>query len=117
MAFSPLTIIVAIVIRLPALYVALSRGHVRVESSTVVALAIFSAFLGVLMPAAGFDLIGMIFRLALFAVIVMVLTRRSVGGSFAVVLVASVIETVIIFVISISPLNFLVAGMGMFSIP
>jgi hypothetical protein len=113
-----LALAVSVIVRLTALYVGLSRRFAKVEVSTLAILAIFSAFLGFLMPATGFlDVMGAIFRLVLFSVIVMVLTRLPFTDCLSVVLIAVIIENVMVFVLSITPLAFLVAGLPLFTLP
>jgi len=110
---------VAVLIRLPALYIAVSReSYYRVEAGTLVMLALFSALLGVVMPATGFlDIGGALFRVVLFTVIVMVVVRTEVLDSLGIVVVAAIIEAVIILGFSISPFAWLVEGMNVLSIP
>ncbi len=83
---------VAVAIRLPALYIAISReGFGRAKPGTLLMLSFFSALLGFLMPATGIlDIGGALFRIALFGVIIMVVLRMDLADAFGVVLVAAI---------------------------
>ncbi len=109
----------AVGIRIPALYVAVSRASGwRVSPPLIVMLAVFSALLGFFMPATGIlDIGGMLFRVFLFAIIIMVLMRMEFLEALGIVIFAAIIESIIILAISISPVSWLVAGMNVLTIP
>lgn len=109
----------AVAIRIPALYLAISRiGFYKIESGTLLMLSLFSAMLGFLMPATDIlDIGGVLFRIALFTVIVMIVMRVEIGDAFGIVFVAAIIESLIILFLMISPLSWLVAGMNPLTIP
>lgn len=119
MAFGLIQMGVAILIRLPALYVAISReGYYKMDKTTLIMLAVFSALLGFFMPAGGLlDIGGALFRIVLFAIIIMVLLRTEFFEALGIVLVAAIIESLIILALSISPMSWLVAGMSPLTIP
>ncbi len=119
MSFTIISLVVAFLIRLPALYLALTQvGYFRLSSGNLVAIALFSTLLGVIMPAEGMlDIIGALFRIVLLSIIIMVLMRGEITDSLKAVVVAAVIESVIILTLSLSPVSFLVAGLGIFSVP
>ena len=112
-----LAMVVAIIVRLPALYLTLTGMRYRVESGTLLVLALFSALLGFVMPAVGFDIAGMVFRVALFTVIVMIMTRANILNSLIIVLIAAVVESFTILLLSLTPLSFVVSGMSPLTIP
>ena len=118
MSFTIMSILVAIMIRIPALYVGLSReGYWEVDAPTLIFLAIFAAFLGFIMPAQGIDLIGTFFRIVLFTIILMVLVRMDFTDALGTVIFAAIIEAIIIVALMISPFNSLVAGMSPLMVP
>ncbi len=118
MSFTIVSLVFAFILRLPALYAALTQvGGFKLSFGNLVAIALFSTLLGVIMPAGPFDVIGAIFRIVLLSIILMVLMRAEINDALKAVVVAAVIETVIIFTISLSPVAFLVAGLSPFSVP
>jgi hypothetical protein len=118
MGFTLLSLFVAFIIRLPALYVSLTQvGYFRLSKGTLITLAMFSTLLGVIMPAAGIDVVGVMFRIALLAVIVMVVMRSDIMDALKAVVVAAFIESIILLALSLSPVSFLVAGLGFLSVP
>ena len=119
MGFTLISMAVAIAIRIPSLYVALSQqGYDRLEIPKLFMLALFSALLGFIMPATGLlDIGGVLFRVMLFAVIIMVLMKLEFFDALTVVIIAAIIESIIILALIISPVSFLVAGMSPLTIP
>ena len=119
MAFGLVQMAVAVGIRIPSLYVAISReGYMKVQPSTLLMLSVFSALLGFFMPASGvLDVGGALFRIALFALIIMVWFRTEFMEALGVVIVAAIIESLILLALSISPVSWLVAGMSPLTIP
>ena len=114
---SVLSIVAAIFIRLPALYLTISGMRYRADGGTLLVLAVFSAFLGFIMPATGFDMAGVVFRIALFVIIVMIMLRCNIVEASVIVLISAFIESFTILVFSFTPLKFLVAGMSPLTIP
>ncbi|MCK4327325.1 MAG: hypothetical protein KAW41_02500 [Candidatus Diapherotrites archaeon] len=119
MAMGLVQMAVAVGIRLPALYIAISRqGYPNLSTGLIIMLAVFSALLGFFMPAGGIlDIGGALFRIVLFAVIIMILFRAEFMEALGVVIVAAIIESLIILALSISPVSWLVAGMSPLTIP
>jgi hypothetical protein len=117
MALTVLTLATAVVIRLVALNIILRKSYYPVQMPTIVFLAILSTFFGFIMPAPLLDVSGFLFRAGLFVLAVMLLARTSMGEAVGVVVIASIIESTIIVVLSLSPLSYLVAGMNWASIP
>ena len=119
MAFGLIQMAVAVGIRIPALYVAISReGYFRIDKGALIMLSLFSALLGFFMPAHGIlDIGGALFRITLFAIIVMVLIKTDFLESFGVVIIAAIIEALMILALSISPFGWLVSGMSPLTIP
>ncbi len=119
MAFGLVQMAVAIGIRIPALYVAISReGYYRIDKGTLIMLSLFSALLGFFMPAHGIlDIGGALFRIMLFAILMMVLLKAEFIEAFGIVIIAAIIESLIILAFSISPFGWLVSGMSPLTIP
>jgi len=118
MAFTLLSLAMAFLIRVPALYVALTRvGYFRISKSTLILVALFSTFLGVIMPAGFLDIVGVLFRVVLLSIILMILLRGELMDSLKSVAVAAFLESIMILALSLSPFSFLVAGLGVLSVP
>jgi len=119
MAFGLVQMAVAVGLRIPAIYIALSReSGWKISPVMVVMLALFSAMLGFFMPAGGIlDIGGALFRICLFAIIIMILLKMDFMEALGVVVVAAIIESLIILALTISPFSWLVAGMSPLTIP
>ena len=119
MEFSIFTLIAAFLIRLVGLYFAISRvGYVVIQKSNLVMLAIFATFLGFVMPAGGiFDITGILFRIALFTIILLVLLGMDPFSAFFTTIVAAVIEAIIIIVLLFTPFAPYISGLSPLMVP
>lgn len=121
----PITIInlvTTFAIKLTALYTVLSLvGYWEMPKNKLLLLAAFSTFLGLVTPTGSamiFSTItGILFRIVLFAVIVMVITRLRITEAFSAVLGAAILESIILLTLSFSPFSFLTQGMSPFMVP
>ncbi|MCD4740119.1 hypothetical protein K8R43_02915 [archaeon] len=107
-------LVVSVLVRFVALFVVFWKTDVDANLSFVSILAVFSALMSFLMPV---EVTGFIFRLVLLAVMFTILFRLSVGNAFLVVFLVALLEAVIIFAFSMSPLAFLVSGINVLSVP
>ncbi|MBN3037047.1 MAG: hypothetical protein JW834_01235 [Candidatus Diapherotrites archaeon] len=119
MEFTLVSLVAAFLIRMAALYVALTRaGFWKLEPKELVLLATFSTLLGVIMPATGLlDVTGALFRLLLFSIILVIFMRMEIADALGATFVAAIIEAVAIFALSISPISWAVAGMSWLAVP
>jgi len=118
MGFTVLSLIISFLLRIPALYIALSQqGFNKMETPKLIFLAAFATLLGVIMPATGFDVAGVLFRIALFAVVLVFFMQLEFLEAITVVFVSSILLAIMIFALSLSPVSFLVEGLGLLSIP
>ena len=119
MTLSMITLGAAFFIRIVALYlVILKEGYWNFNRKFLLLfLAAFSTFLALIMPATGFDVIGIIFRVALFAVILMTLLGINYFECIWMVVEAAIIETIIVLALMITPLAFVVNGLSLLVIP
>jgi hypothetical protein len=119
MGFTVISVFVAVLIRIPALYVALShQGFHKIEVSNLFLLAMFSALLGVIMPAGGIlDIGGVLFRVGLFSLMLMVMMRLEFFEGLTTTIIAAIIEAIIIAALLFTPFSWLVEGMSVLTIP
>lgn len=122
MPITIVNIITTFIIKLAALYIVLSLvGYWEMPKNKLLLLTAFSTFLGLLTPVSSAMILstitGIVFRVVLFAVIVMVLTRLRMMEAFSAVIGAAIIESIILLTLSFSPFSFLTQGMSPFMVP
>ena len=112
-------LLIAFLIRFIGLYTAFARaGYYRIDKGGLVVLALFSTLLGFIMPAGGFfDIFGVIFRIALFAIIIMIFAKTEFMEGIGITITAAIVESLIIIVLMITPFSWIVAGMGPLTVP
>lgn len=122
MPITVLNIVTTFIIKLAALYIVLSLvGYWEMPKNKLILLTTFSTFLGLITPVGSAMILstitGILFRVVLFGVIVMVLTRLRMMEAFSAVIGAAVIESIILLTLSFSPFSFLTQGMSPLMVP
>jgi len=114
-----LSLIAGFVTRTVGLYVSLNlSGFWKLEPSELLLLSSFSMLLGVILPVTNLlDVSGLIFRVAVFCVMLIFVMKLDLFEAIRVVVVAAIIQGIIILVLTFTPFSFLVVGLTPWTIP